>query len=87
MICYEIDQLSGITNDWILEHVVPCMVSHGLPHQVCIIFGCAVHFRLFDRTGEEAVPLLMRESIMGVYNDLGGCNALEQVVILLRGGH
>jgi hypothetical protein len=41
---YEIHQLSGTTDDWILEHVILCMVHHGLPHQVCIIFGCTVLF-------------------------------------------
>ena len=78
VICYEIDQLSGITDDWILEHVIPRMVSRGLSGQVCIIFGCAVLFRPFDRTGEDAAPIPMRESIMRVYNNLGGCNVLEQ---------
>ena len=78
VICYEINQLSGITDDWILEHVVPCIVSHGLPWQVCIIIGCAVLFQLYDRTGEDAVQIPMMESIMRVYNNLGGCNVLEQ---------
>jgi len=71
------DQLSGIPDDWILEHVIPCMVSHGLHCEMCIIFGRVVLFRLFDRTGEDTVPIPMRESIMRVYNDLGGHNTLE----------
>lgn len=78
VVVYEINRLSGVFDNWIFEHVVPNLVSHGLPRQVCIVFGHAVLFRLFDRTGEDAVPTPMRESIMRAYQDLGARNLLEE---------
>ena len=33
-ITYAKDDLTGISDDWILEHVVPCMVAHGINLQV-----------------------------------------------------
>ena len=58
--------------------VVPNMISHGPPRQFCIVFGHAVLFRLFDRTGENATPTPMRESIMRARQDLGARNLLEE---------
>ena len=78
VIAYEIDPLSGVSDNWILDYVVPNMVRHGIPSEVCIVFGRAVLFRVFDRTGEDAVPIPMRESTVRVYNNFGGHNALEQ---------
>ena len=83
---YEIDQLSGVSDNWIRAYVVPNMVSHGLPCQVCIIFGRAVLFRLFDRTGDDAVPTPMRESIMRAYQDSGARNLLEEGCNPIRRG-
>ena len=77
VIAYEIDPLSVVSDNWILNYVVPNMVRHGLPHEVCIIVGRAVLFRVFDRTGEDAVPTPMRESIMQAYHELGSRNILE----------
>jgi len=77
VISYEMDPLSGITENWIVEHVVPNMVSHDIPHQVCIVFGCAVLFRWFDKTGKDAVPTPMRESIKRAYHDFGARHCLE----------
>lgn len=70
VIVYEINQLSRVSNDWILNHVIPNMVSHGLLQQVCIVFGGAVLFKLFDRTGKDAALTHMRESIMSTYHAL-----------------
>jgi len=53
------------------------MVCHGLLCEVCIVFGCAVLFRVFDRRGDDAVPTPMRELIMQVNHDLGSHNILE----------
>jgi hypothetical protein len=68
------------------------MVNHGLPYQVCIVFGRAVLFRLFDRTGEDAVHTPMRESIMRAYQDLGarnllkeGCNPIRRRPLIVTG--
>jgi hypothetical protein len=41
VIAYEIDPLSGVSENWMLNYVVPNMVCHGLPCEVCIVFGRA----------------------------------------------
>jgi hypothetical protein len=56
VIAYLIDEISGVTDAWILEHVVPNMVNHGIDHQVCKVLGRAVLWRLFDRSGDDAFP-------------------------------
>jgi len=38
-ITYAIDDLTGISDDWILENVVLCMFAHGISHQVCKVLG------------------------------------------------
>ena len=42
VIAYEIDPLSGVSDNWILDYVVPNMVCRGIPSEVCIVFGRAV---------------------------------------------
>jgi hypothetical protein len=92
VIAYEIDPLSGISDNWILDYVVPNMVRHGIPSDVCIVFGRAVLFRVFDRTGEDAVPTPMRESIMQAYHELesrnileDGCNPIKRRPLIVTG--
>jgi hypothetical protein len=77
-ITYAIDDLTGISDDWILEHVVPCMVAHGIIHQVSKVLGRAVLFRIFDSSGEHAITYPIRECVTRAYNDLGARNALEE---------
>ena len=43
-ITHAIDDLTGISDNWILEPVVPYMVAHGMNHQVCKVLGRAVLF-------------------------------------------
>ena len=92
VIAYEIDPLSGVSDNWILDYVVPNMVRHGIPSEVCIVFGHAVLFRVFDRTGEDAVPTPMRESIMQAYHELesrnileDGCNPIKRRPLIVTG--
>jgi hypothetical protein len=34
VIAYLINEASGVTDAWVLEHVAPNMVNHGIYHQV-----------------------------------------------------
>ena len=77
VIAYAVDESSGITNNWILDHVVPNMVSHGIDSQVCKVLGCAVLFCLFGRSGDDDFPPHRRMQIMQAYGDLGARNSLE----------
>ena len=78
VVAYMVDPLSGITSEWILEHVVPNIVAHGIDSQVCKVLGRAMLWRLFDRSGDDCFPQARRVQIMQAYNDLGGRNALEE---------
>ncbi len=71
------DERSGITDNWILDHVVPNMVSHGIESQVCKVSGCAVLFCSSDRSGDDAIPPHKRMQIMKAYGDLDMMNALK----------
>ena len=78
VIAYLVDEMSGITDKWILDHVVPNMVRHGIDEQVCKVLGCSVLWRLFDRSGDDAFPPYRRDQIMSAYRDLGARNVLEE---------
>ena len=56
VIAYLVDEMSGITDKWILDHVVPNMVRHGIDEQVCKVLGHSVLWRLFNRSGDDAFP-------------------------------
>ncbi len=81
-----------MSDNLILDYVVPNMVRHGIPSEVCIVFGRAVLFRVFDRTGEDVVPTPMRESTMQAYHELeshnileDGCNPIKRRPLIVTG--
>ena len=78
VIAYVVDQMSGVTDKWILDHVVPNMVRKGIDEQVCKVLGRSVLWRVFDRSGDDAFPPHRREQIMSAYRDLGARNVLEE---------
>ena len=41
-VAYFVRANSGITDAWIMDHVVPNMVRGGVPCQVCIVLGRAL---------------------------------------------
>ncbi len=45
-ITYQLIDGSGITDDWILQHVAPNMRNH-LEQEFCIVFGHALLWRIF----------------------------------------
>ncbi len=77
VVAYLVDPDSGITDDWILQYVVPNMVQHGIETQVCKVLGRAMLWRLFDRSGDDCFPEHRRNQIMQAYRDLGFRNTLE----------
>lgn len=42
VIAYLVDPGSGITDEWILQHVVPNLMRHGIELQVCKVLGRAM---------------------------------------------
>lgn len=75
-IFYQIHERSGVTEDWILEHVVPNMVRRGVPRPVCKVLGRAVLFRACDASGDDAFPPQRRTQILRALSDLGDRNQL-----------
>jgi hypothetical protein len=71
-----VEGASGISDQWILDYVVPNMVRGGVPRQVCLVLGRAALWRIFDPSGNNLVPEVMRARVMARYADLGANNAL-----------
>ena len=69
-IAYLIDELSGLTDKWILNHVVPHMVMHGLMSKGASFGG------ILCWSGDNVFPSHRHEQIMSVCQDLGACNIL-----------
>ena len=84
--------MSGVTDKWILDHVLPNMVRHGIDEQVCKVLGRSVLWRSFDRSGDDAFPPHRREQIMSAYRDIGarnilklGCNPVKRKPLIVSG--
>jgi hypothetical protein len=75
-ITYQVNPLSGISAEWILQHVVPNMVRYGIHPQVCIVLGTAVLWALFDTVQRERFPDGLRQDVMRAYEGLGDRNQL-----------
>ena len=54
VIAYIVEVRLGATHQWILNHVITNMVSHGVDSRVWKILGCALLLPLFDYSGEDA---------------------------------
>ena len=48
VVAYLIDEDSGITDQWILDYVVPNMFQTGIHCQVCLVLGHVILWRIFD---------------------------------------
>ena len=72
---YVVDPLSGVTDQWILDHVVPNLTKKVTP-EVAKVLGRAVLFRVFDNSCGDAFPPHRREQIFEAYSDLGFRNQL-----------
>ena len=90
---YEVEEASGITDQWVLDYVVPHMCESGeVPRQVCLVLGRAALWRLFDPSGDNIVPEEMRARVMARYADLGhdntlpvGSNPVRKVPLIVDG--
>mgnify|MGYP006204990973 CR=1 FL=1 len=84
MIVYAIEPESGITDWWILDHVTPNMANHGIPHQVGLVLGRAMLWRIFDMCSDDLVPREQRRRILELFEDLGVNNWLPAGKIPVR---
>jgi hypothetical protein len=74
-VAYVVDPLSGVTEQWILDHVVPNLTKKVTP-EVAKVLCHDVLFCVFDSSGEDAFPPHRREQeqILKVYSGLGYTN-------------
>jgi len=76
---YLAETTSGITDAWILQYVVPNMVRAGMQQQLCLNFGRAILWRVFDPLGDDLVPDDMRRRVM-----LRDMRILERTIYFLE---
>jgi hypothetical protein len=69
---------SGITDDWILQYVVPA-TRQKLSREVCIVLGRALLWRIFDESG-SFIPDEIKSRVCNAYNNLGDQCTLENGV-------
>jgi hypothetical protein len=73
---YVVEEASGISDDWICDHVVPNMAAQDIDRQVCVVFDRALLWRVSDKSGDLAIPQRKREYILQALADLGDRNGL-----------
>jgi hypothetical protein len=65
---YSIKSNSGITNDWILDYVVP-NIRNNFDRQIAIVLGKAVTWKIFSNFN-SGVPNLIRNRVLEHYQDV-----------------
>ena len=88
-IAYFVREESGVSSEWILEHVTPHMVAAGIPRQVCIVLGRALLWKVWEAAqGDEdhRVPSSITARVMMAVRDLGTRNLLEEGTNPIRRG-
>ena len=88
---YKVKADSGITEDWILAHVVPNIMTL-LERPVSLVLGRALLWRCFDEKESIVVPDIIRNRVRAAYNALGDAcqltadeNPIEKVSIIVTG--
>ena len=69
---------SGVTDQWILEYVVPHTLASNVPKQACVVLGRALLWKVFHESGEQGVPAQIRNRVVNAYNAIGSHGGLEQ---------
>ena len=71
---------SGITDEWLLDHVVPNLQTADVPRQACIVLGCALMWKVVEAATKPDEGHNVPSSIMGramvAFKDLGDRNHL-----------
>ena len=76
---------SGVTDEWIRDHVARNMIAGGIPPQVCTVLGRAMLWKVFEAsasedTGAHCIPPELGERVLSAYRDLGERCTLESEV-------
>ena len=88
---YSLKPNSGISEDWILEHVDP-MIASRYCRSVALVLGRALLWRVFDESESLVVPDNICQRVKGAYRDLGercqlpvGENPVEKIPLIITG--
>jgi hypothetical protein len=87
-IAYFVREESGVSSEWILEHVVPHLAG-GVPRQTCIVLGRALLWKVWEAAqgiDEHRVPSSITARVMAAVRDLGTRNRLEAGTNPIRRG-
>jgi len=79
-IAYFVRDDSGVSSEWILEHVTPHMLAANIPRQVCIVLGRALLWKVWEAAhgdDDHRVPASIKARVMAAMRDLGARNRLE----------
>lgn len=74
-IAYLVKEASGITNQWVLDYVVPHLVGR-IPNQAAVVLGRALLWRVFDTDSALPVPPQISNRVRAAYQGLGDRNTL-----------
>ena len=80
LVAYFVREDSGISDAWIVDHVVPNMVRGGVPRQVCIVLGRALLWKVWEAAMGDvghSMPPAITARVMAAIRDLGSRNWLE----------
>lgn len=77
-IAYVVHPDSGISEQWILHHIVPHPRDYGIDPQVCLVLGRAVLWALFDPIQRRRIPEHRRQQMLLAYQGLGDRNTLPE---------
>ena len=79
-VAYLVREESGITDEWLKDHVVPNMVAAGLSSKVCVVLGRALLWKVaeqyLDTDAGHLIPASITDRVMSAFHDLGERNRL-----------
>ena len=88
---YCVKERSGISEQWIIDHVVPAIKSRYC-QSVSLVLGRALLWRIFDDADTHVAPLQIRDRVKQAYRDLGdrrllpeGENPVEKLPLMVTG--
>jgi hypothetical protein len=85
---YELRQNSGISEEWIAEHVVPNIVQRLDPH-VAAVLGRALLWACFEQELEQWIPPAIKDRVQTAYHAIqqlpDGENPVMKVALVITG--
>lgn len=85
---YVIKDGSGITSEFLIQYVVP-RIAQKFPHDVSVVLGTALLWRIFSQDGEAAIPQVIRQWVIVAYQIIklldDGINPISKIPLVITG--